>query len=140
MPLRTRSLSATFQFEERGERCFRATVLLRLAGPYREAASAPLVLGVIDAQTGKAVRTFHNFTPSSASGSVGWEPGDQAIIYSTNERTNVWRRTLADGRETRLTNLSDQAIARFALSPDRRTLLLSRGITTRDAFLISNFH
>ena len=58
---------------------------------------------------------------------------------STVERTNVWRRTLADGRETRLTNLSDQAIARFALSPDGQTLLLSRNITTRDAFLISNF-
>ena len=110
-----------------------------LAGPYREAARAPLVLGVIDAQTGKPVRLFPDFTPTSASGSVGWEPGNQAIIYSTVERTNVWRRTLADGRETPLTIFSDQAIARFALSPDGRTLLLSRGITTRDAFLISNF-
>jgi hypothetical protein len=110
-----------------------------LAGLYREGARARLELGVIDALTGKLVHRFPTFTPSSASGSIGWEPGDQAIIYSTNERMNVWRRTLADGRETQLTNFSDQAIARFALSPDGRTLLLSRGITTRDAFLISNF-
>ena len=110
-----------------------------LAGPYRVSARARLVFGVVDAQTGKPVRTFTDFTLSSASGSVGWEPGDHAIVYSTNERANVWRRTLADGRETQLTNFSDQAIARFALSPDGRTLLISRGITTRDAFLISNF-
>jgi len=35
---------------------------------------------------------------------------------------------------------SDLAILRFALSPDGRTLLVCRGSTLRDAFLISGFH
>ena len=109
-----------------------------LAGPYREAAGAPLVLGVIDAQTGKPVRLFPDFTPTSASGSVGGSLATRPSSIRPSSGQNVWRRTLADGRETRLTSFSDQAIARFALSPDGRTLLLSRGITTRDAFLISN--
>jgi hypothetical protein len=73
------------------------------------------------------------------SGAIAWAPDDKAIIYSTVERTNVWRRSLADGRETRVTNFTDLAILRFALSPDGRTLLLCRGTTLRDAFLISGF-
>ena len=111
-----------------------------LAGIYREAARAPLTLAVIDALTGKPVRLFPDYTPASGSGSVVWTPDDKAILYSTVERTNVWRRSLADGRETRVTNLTDQAILRLVLSPDGRTLLLCRGTTLRDAFLISGFH
>ena len=96
-----------------------------LVGAYREQARAPVALGVIDAQTGQPVTVFRDFTPASASGSMGWTPDDKAIIYSTVERTNVWRRSLADGRETRVTNFTDLAILRFALSPDGRTLLVA---------------
>jgi Tol biopolymer transport system component len=110
-----------------------------LAGIYRENARAPLTIGIVDVQTGKPVNTFSDFTPASGSGGFGWAPDDKAIIYSTVERTNVWRRSLADGRETRVTNFTDLAILRFALSPDGRTLLLCRGTTLRDAFLISGF-
>jgi eukaryotic-like serine/threonine-protein kinase len=110
-----------------------------LAGVYRESARAPQVMAIIDVASGKPVRQFPDFTPSSTTGSIGWETDDKAILYSTAERTNVWRRSLVDGRETRVTNFTDLAIARFALSPDGRTLLVSRGTTTRDAFLFSNF-
>jgi Tol biopolymer transport system component len=110
-----------------------------LAGVYRQDARAPLTLGVVDVQTGKPVTVFRDFAPASGSGAIGWAPDDKAIIYSTVERTNVWRRSLADGRETRVTNFTDLAILRFALSPDGRTLLLCRGTTLRDAFLISGF-
>jgi Tol biopolymer transport system component len=110
-----------------------------LAGIYRENPRAPLTLGVVDVQTGKPVTIFRDFTPASGSGAIGWAPDDKAIIYSTVERTNIWRRSLADGQETRITNLTDLAILRFALSPDGRTLLLCRGTTLRDAFLITGF-
>ena len=110
-----------------------------LAGIYRENARAPLTLGVVDAQTGKPVATYRDFAPASGSGGFGWAPDDKSILYTTSERTNVWRRSLADGRETRVTNLTDLAILRFALSPDGKTLLLCRGTTLRDAFLISGF-
>ncbi len=51
----------------------------------------------------------------------------------------MWRRTLADGRETRVTSLADMTIVRFVLSPDGRTLVLSRGTTLRDVFLLTGF-
>ncbi len=102
-------------------------------------ARAPLTLGILDAESGKPVTVFHDFTPASVSGSIAWAPDDKAVLYSTIERTNVLRRSLADGRETRVTNFTDLAILRFALSPDGRTLLLVRGSTLRDAFLISGF-
>ncbi len=81
-----------------------------LAGIYRENARAPLTLGVVDAQTGKPVTVFRDYTPASGSGAIAWAPDDKAIIYSTSERTNVWRRSLADGKETRVTNFTDLAI------------------------------
>jgi Tol biopolymer transport system component len=111
----------------------------RLAGVYRENANAPVTLSVIDAQTGKPLNEFRNFIPAPGIGTIAWTPDDKALLYTTAERINVWRRTIADGREERVTNYSEQAIVRFALSPDGRTLLLSRGALTRDAFLISSF-
>ncbi|HMB79281.1 MAG TPA: hypothetical protein VKI43_04415, partial [Vicinamibacterales bacterium] len=81
----------------------------------------------------------HDFIPSTGSATIAWTPDDTALIYTTAERTNIWRRAVADGRVERVTNFDDLAILRFALSPDGRTLLLSRGALTRDAFLISAF-
>ena len=111
----------------------------RLAGVYRESARGPVSLGVIDAQTGTPLNVFHDFIPSTGSATIAWTPDDTALIYTTAERTNIWRRAVADGRVERVTNFDDLAILRFALSPDGRTLLLSRGALTRDAFLISAF-
>jgi Tol biopolymer transport system component len=111
----------------------------RLAGVYRESARAPLTLAVIDTETGKPLAQFGNFLPSAGTSSVAWTPDDKAVLYTTAERSNIWRRTIANGREDRVTNFSDLAILRFALSPDGRTFLLSRGTLTRDAFLLSSF-
>ena len=46
----------------------------------------------------------------------------------------IWRSDL-DG----VTNPADMTIVRFVLSPDGRTLVLSRGTTLRDAFLLTGF-
>jgi Tol biopolymer transport system component len=109
----------------------------RLAGVYREDPRAQISLAVLDAQTAKPLSVFSDFNTINAS--ILWTPDDKALLYTTNERSNVWRRTVADGREERVTGFSDQAIVRFALSPDGKTLLLSRGGLTRDAFLITSF-
>jgi Tol biopolymer transport system component len=109
----------------------------RLAGVYRESARGPVSLAVLDARTAKPLVAFPNFNTISAT--IAWTPDDKALLYTTTERTNVWRRTLPDGREERVTSFSDQAVLRFALSPDAKTLLMSRGALTRDAFLITSF-
>jgi Tol biopolymer transport system component len=109
----------------------------RLAGVFRENARAPLTLAVLDTKTGAPLKMFTDFNPASGSGSIAWTVDDKALLYTTAERTNIWRRNVESGREERLTNYSDLAVIRFALSPDGRTLVLFRGGMSRDAFLIS---
>jgi Tol biopolymer transport system component len=109
----------------------------RLAGVYRESARSPVALAVLDAQTAKPLAIFPNFTTISPT--IAWTPDDKAVLYTTVERMNIWRRAIPDGREERVTSFSDQAVLRFAPSPDGKTLLMSRGSLTRDAFLIGSF-
>ncbi|MEO5894921.1 MAG: hypothetical protein ABIS06_04415 [Vicinamibacterales bacterium] len=43
------------------------------------------------------------------------------------------------GPREQLTNLPDQWVVRCAMSPDGKSLLLSRGTAVRDAVLLRNF-
>jgi Tol biopolymer transport system component len=108
-----------------------------LAGVYRETARSPVALAVLDAQTAKPVAVFPNF--NTIQPTIAWTPDDKALLYTTVERTNIWRRAIPNGREERVTGFSEQAVLRFALSPDGKTLLMSRGSLLRDAFLIGSF-
>lgn len=95
-------------------------------------------LGVLDADTGKPVKVFTDFQVNAGSGSIAWTADGSALIYTTVERSNIWRRPLTGGEPQRLTNFSDLTIVRFARSPDGR-LVLCRGSQTRDAFLMTGF-
>jgi len=66
-------------------------------------------------------------------------PDARTLLYTTSERTNLWRQPLAGGRPEQVTNFSDLWVLRFALSGDGTTLLLSRGSAQRDAYLLTNF-
>jgi Tol biopolymer transport system component len=110
-----------------------------LAGVYRENARAGLSLGVLDAANGAPVKVFPNFPVTATTGSTEWTPDGSAVLYTTVERFNVWRRRLDGGEPERVTNFSDLAIIRFARSPDGKSLLLCRGSQNRDAFLITGF-
>jgi Tol biopolymer transport system component len=110
----------------------------KLVGVYREHPRAPLTLGVVDAQTGKPLAVYRDYQASSGLPAHRFTADDGAVLYTTAERANIWRRNLETGQVERLTNFAELAVVRMALSPDGRTLLLCRGTNTRDAFLLSN--
>ena len=43
------------------------------------------------------------------------------------------------GAPEKVTNFADLVIVRFVFSPDGKTVIVSRGTLTRDAFLLTNF-
>jgi hypothetical protein len=60
-------------------------------------------------------------------------------VFITAERANLWKQPAMGGPIEKLTNFSDLWVMRFAVSPDGRSLLLSRGVVIRDAVLLTNF-
>ena len=110
-----------------------------LAGIFRRDPRAGQQLGVIATATSQVVQTFDNVTFATGGGPVAWDHRGDALLYTTGERMNLWRQPLAGGTPVKVTNFSDKVIVRFALSPDGKSLALSRGVTQRDAFVVSNF-
>lgn len=111
-----------------------------LAGIYRANAQSPLTIGVLDAATGRPVHvTTDEYAPSSGSGGFAWTADGKTLLFTTAERMNLWSQPAMGGLREKVTNFSDLWIARFALSSDGKTLLLSRGTAVRDAVLLSDF-
>jgi Tol biopolymer transport system component len=111
----------------------------QLAGVYRENARTSMSLGILTTENGTPVKVFPNLATTSLGGSTDWMPDGQAVLYTTTERFNVWRRRVEGGEPERVTNFSDLALVRFAVSPDGRSLVMCRGTQVRDAFLITGF-
>ena len=110
----------------------------RLAGVYRETERAPLELGIVSV-TGTRQQSFPGVNFASGGAAVQWDAKGEAVLYVTAERMNIWRQPLAGDPPQKLTNFSDLAVTRFAVSPDGRSIALSRGAVTRDAFIVTNF-
>ena len=109
-----------------------------LAGAHRERPDSPVTLAVVTSDNGTVVRSFPLDT-TSLGGSSGWASDGSAVLFTTVERYNVWRRKLPNGEPEKITRFSDLAIIRFAVSPDGRTLAICRGGQNRDAFLFTGF-
>ena len=110
-----------------------------LAGVYREHPSAPLSLGVLRVADGRPVHVFPGFSVPTAGAGLGWSPDGASVLYTTVERENIWRQRLSGGPPEKITSYSDESIFRFALSPDRKQMLMVRGTQIRDAYAITNF-
>jgi Tol biopolymer transport system component len=108
-----------------------------VAGFYRETPTSPLVLGVVPIEGGPALHTFPRAVTTT--GTVRWTADGKALLYTAAERANIWLQPIAGGEPTRVTNFVEGTIARFDLSPDGQTIVMARGIQSRDAFLIRNF-
>ena len=111
----------------------------QLAGVYRENVRTGMSLRSMTTETGTPVKVFPNLATTSLGGSTDWTPDGLAVLYTTTERFNVWRRRVEGGEPERVTNFSDLALVRFAVSPDGRSLVMCRGTQVRDAFLITGF-
>jgi Tol biopolymer transport system component len=108
-----------------------------LAGMYRTASG--LGIGILNAVTGTPVTVIPNFSSATGSGTFAWLADSKTILYTTSERTNIWKQPAMGGTREQLTNLPDQWVLRFALSPNGKSILLSRGTASRDAVLLTNF-
>jgi Tol biopolymer transport system component len=111
-----------------------------LAGVYRPDQAAPMGIGLIDAASGRLVRTTPNYAAPSGGPNFAWTPDGQKVIFTTTERMNLFAETVAGGDREKLTDYSEQWIVRFALSPDGKRMALSRGTALRDAILLRNFN
>lgn len=111
----------------------------RLAGFWRPAAAGPNQVAVFPVGGGTAAHVAAGYFGSDHWGAMWWTPDGSALLFTTTERSNVWRRALAGGDPVRLTDLSEGAIVRGDLSPDGRTLVTMRGIPVRDVYLLKGF-
>lgn len=110
-----------------------------LAGMYRAETRAPYAVGVLNAMDGSVVNVLPNLRPASGGTSFGWTADGRNVLFTTAERSNIWSWPVTGGPVEKITNFSERAIARFALSPDGKTLALCRGQVMRDAVLLTNF-
>ncbi len=110
----------------------------RLTGIYSPRPGAPYLLAVLPAEGGGLLQQFPGFDQAANSGTIAWAPDGKNVLYTSVERTNVWRQPLAGGPPQKITSYQDLMIFRFAVSGDGQ-LVLARGTQTRDAVLISNF-
>jgi len=106
---------------------------------YRESPGAPLSLGILSLADGKMVKLFPGYAPGTGGATLVWARDNSAIFYTTSERSNIWKQRLDGGAPEKVTDFADLVIVRFALSPDGKTFILSRGSLNRDAFLLTNF-
>jgi Tol biopolymer transport system component len=71
-----------------------------------------------------------------------WEPSGDAVIYAkeTDGVGNLWRQPLDGSAPQQITNFTALQIFAYEWSPDGKQLFLSRGQTSNDVVLISDFH
>ena len=101
--------------------------------------ASQLALVMMPADGSGEMRTLGTIAPATGNGLLEWTAEGDAILFSTVERANVWRQSLAGGSPTKVTSLADLGIARGRRSVDGRTLILARGTAQTDAYLVSNY-
>jgi serine/threonine protein kinase/Tol biopolymer transport system component len=100
--------------------------------------SSPMVLTVVPIGGGSPVYRFD--LPMGGTG-VRWAPDGKALDYilTRGGASNIWRQALAGGPPKQITSFTSDLIFFFDWSRDGKQLALSRGTTSSDVILISNF-
>ena len=101
--------------------------------------NAFLKLEIVSAASGETVRTLD--WPKGAE-TVSWSPDGQAVDYIAEREgiSNIWRMTVANGKERKLTGFETPAqLFHFAWSRDARQLSITRDTNTAQLVLIQNF-
>jgi Tol biopolymer transport system component len=100
--------------------------------------SSPNVLTVVPFSGGAPV---HRFDLPMGAAQIRWAPDGKALDYllTRGGATNMWRQGLAGGSPKQITNFKSDLIFSFGWSRDGKQLALTRGTTSSDVVLISNF-
>ena len=86
------------------------------------------------------------WVPSDRSASTGfdgifqWDPNGKGVYFTTAERMNLYHYRFGTPAQTNVTHFNDAIIFNGTIARDGRTMLVTRGVQARDAFLITNFH
>jgi len=100
----------------------------------------PSKLDIRSLDTGTPLHSF--VRPAELPFVFQWAPDGQSIDYvQTRDGVgNVWEQRLTGGAPKQLTHFTSDQITDFDWSPDGKQLLTSRGHTSSNVFLLSNFH
>ena len=103
---------------------------------YDKSAVKPWKTGVMSAETGEPLRTFDTFCLRHI---TSWTADSKSLIYIDGDTGNL-RRLPIDGRGSRqITNFESGQIYNFAISPDFKQIVVSRGNPSMEVVLITNF-
>jgi hypothetical protein len=114
-----------------------------VAGLWRPTVLDTIELAVFPIAGGPPVHRFpsdeRTIYTNAGVGSVKWTPDGRGLYVTTAERTDIWLQPLDGGPLRRVTNFLEGGVFGFSVSPDGRSLAVSRGPNLRDAFLITGF-
>ncbi len=104
----------------------------------RDPADGKMKLRVCSINGGAAITGFDISLNSYST--VRWSSDGRSLLHNSpiRDRSNIYRQPLTGGEPTAVTHFDDQMILTFDLSPDGTQLILTRGVLTRDAVIISN--
>ena len=98
-------------------------------------------IGIMPVGGSELETTIDDVEPTYGGSRLRWTDDGAALIVNTmpSDRANLWRLPLDGGEPEQLTDYSDERLYYFDYTPDGETLVISRGVLSRDAVLIENF-
>ena len=96
-----------------------------------------MVPAILSSEGGEPLQQIQGNFPLGGGEKVQWMPDSKSLLVTTTEQANIWRMALDGSPPVRVTDFAEGAIASFVLADDGRTIVMSRGRSVRDAFLIN---
>ncbi|MGH9968230.1 MAG: hypothetical protein ACREBG_10420 [Pyrinomonadaceae bacterium] len=111
----------------------------QIACGYLGQPTAPFTLAILPSDGGAPIKTFA--FPTGVDTNLRWTSEGRALVYGVtrNGVTNLWAQPINGSATKQLTNFTSERIFNFDFSLDRKQIVLSRGTSTSDVVLISNF-
>jgi Tol biopolymer transport system component len=105
-----------------------------------DAFAPPNRIAIIPFAGGEPIRIFPFREGSRTQTLAQWSPDGKAIYFTStlNNVTNIWSQSVEGGEPKQLTQFKDSLMNGFAWTRDGKTLVCTRGTSTRDAVLISD--
>jgi Tol biopolymer transport system component len=115
---------------------------------YQNSPTAKLEVAILPMAGGNPTKIFplppsaQDWGAHSRGNLFAWAPDGRSVAYdlASENFENLWVQPLAGGKARQITSFKSEEIMAFAWSPDGKELAVSRGRTSTDAVLFSNFH
>lgn len=111
----------------------------QVAGMYRAKPQDSFYLAVFPVAGGAPLRQFAGYYTGGGGDKVHWSSDGRSLLFTTTERANLWRQPLAGGAPVKVTDFAEGAIFGFTPLRAGKALILAKGLSVRDAFLLSGF-